>query len=166
MYTGRGRESTGRLTRYSVGTRRWWRTRRGGTGLADATGDVVQETFLRVYQRLWELHDPEKFVPWLRTIVRRVCLGELRSQYRAQRTPLGEVGEREEPPLAREDLYHVLRALPGEDREPLRLHYLLDLDTHTAARVMGVSGELSVCAFIARDFGPGRWPPPPTERRC
>lgn len=120
-------------------------------GLHGAVGDIIQETFVRVYQRLWELQDPARFAPWLRSIARRVCLGELRTRTRAQRDTGWEAERRRAAPVDRQALYDVLRRLPLEDREPLRLHYLLDLDTNAAARIMGIgTGTFRVRLHRAR----------------
>ncbi len=45
---------------------------------ADAE-DLAQETLLTAYQRLRELRDPDKFRPWIFSILRRKCLNQLHS---------------------------------------------------------------------------------------
>ena len=42
-------------------------------GDANQAADVVQEAFLRAWQRLRELQDERKFGPWLCTIVRNIA---------------------------------------------------------------------------------------------
>ena len=40
--------------------------------------EITQDTFLKVYQQLWTLRNPNRFGAWLHTIVRNCCLGYLR----------------------------------------------------------------------------------------
>ena len=52
--------------------------------------DIVQETFLQVYQRLETLEDPKLFPKWLYVIVNRRCIAWLRKN-RLQTEPLEEI---------------------------------------------------------------------------
>jgi DNA-directed RNA polymerase specialized sigma24 family protein len=109
--------------------------RRMGRGRVDGD-EVAQETFVRAYVGLGQLTEPGKFAPWLRTIARRVCIAERRRQERT--VPLDEetvaTGAGGDPALS-----EFLASLPAEEREPLHLHYVLGLDTESAAKAMGVS---------------------------
>lgn len=40
--------------------------------------EITQDTFLKVYQQLWKLRDPNRFAAWLYAIVRNCCLACLR----------------------------------------------------------------------------------------
>ena len=40
--------------------------------------EITQDTFLKVYQQLWTLRDPNRFGAWLHAIVRNCCLAYLR----------------------------------------------------------------------------------------
>ena len=40
--------------------------------------EITQDTFLKVYQQLWTLRNPNRFGAWLHTIVRNCCLAYLR----------------------------------------------------------------------------------------
>ena len=44
----------------------------GALGSGDRAGDVVQEAFVRAWERLGDLNDPERFGPWLCGIVRNL----------------------------------------------------------------------------------------------
>ena len=52
--------------------------------------DIVQETFLQVYQRLETLEDPKLFPKWLYVIVNRQCIAWLRKN-RLKTEPLEEI---------------------------------------------------------------------------
>src|SRR5258706_2439222 len=57
------------------------RSRLGPRGPVD---DMVQETFLRGYQALGSLDDPDKFGSWLYGIATRTCLDWLKAKERTQ----------------------------------------------------------------------------------
>ncbi|MCY9515316.1 RNA polymerase sigma factor [Paenibacillus apiarius] len=54
------------------------------TGDAETAEDIVQDALLQTLQKLSTLKEPDKFIPWLRTIVRNRALMELRSSARAR----------------------------------------------------------------------------------
>ena len=43
--------------------------------------DITQETFLRVYQKLSTLKDPNQFLGWLYVVTSRCCLAWLRKNH-------------------------------------------------------------------------------------
>jgi RNA polymerase sigma-70 factor (ECF subfamily) len=110
---------------------------------ADAAGDLVQDVFLRVYERRRQLHRPESFRSWLFAIGRNQCLSHLR-QTRG-RVPLDAAPEAmlaaEVAPdrlEAEEDLELVRRALAGlkiEYREVLILREYQDLSYREIAEI-------------------------------
>jgi RNA polymerase sigma-70 factor (ECF subfamily) len=53
-------------------------------GEANLAGDVTQEAFLRAWQRLEELNEPQRFAAWLGRIVRNLALDARRSRPRAE----------------------------------------------------------------------------------
>jgi RNA polymerase sigma factor (sigma-70 family) len=53
---------------------------------ADAE-DVFQDVFLRAYQRLDDLRDPDAVRPWLAQLTRRLCIDRLRASGREQPAP-------------------------------------------------------------------------------
>lgn len=52
------------------------------TRCSSTSADVVQEAYIRVWKRLGDLREPEKFVPWLAQTVRRLSTNALRSPSR------------------------------------------------------------------------------------
>lgn len=53
---------------------------------APAADDALQDTFVRVFQRISTLDEPEHLAGWIFGIARRVCLEHRRHQTRRQRT--------------------------------------------------------------------------------
>jgi RNA polymerase sigma factor (sigma-70 family) len=58
---------------------------------ADAE-DAFQEVFLRVFDRLGTLRDPEAFRPWIAQLTRRVCLDRLAAGRREEPSELEPAG--------------------------------------------------------------------------
>ena len=107
-------------------------------GLSASEGDVVQETFLRAYLNVGELRDPGKFASWLRAISRRVCMTEVRARERT--VPMeGHPAPTASGPTGHGELRQLLSCLGPDDREPLHLHYVLGLDTESAAKAIGLT---------------------------
>lgn len=59
-------------------------------GDASAAGDVVQEAFIRVWRRLGELDDPDRFGAWLARIVRNLATDQTRRTRRHESAALDE----------------------------------------------------------------------------
>ena len=117
--------------------------------------DIVQETFLQVYQRLETLEDPKLFPKWIYVIVNRRCIAWLRKN-RLQIQPLEETdiseieteaysryvaAEHEKATVdAQRDLVQKLLAkLKGSDREVITLHYFEDMTSAEIGTFLGVS---------------------------
>ncbi|MES9604982.1 SigE family RNA polymerase sigma factor [Actinomadura sp. NPDC000929] len=105
--------------------------------------DVVQHSFLGLYQRWGRLKDPGKALTYLRSSVLNNCRSVLR---RRGRRPLGA----QDPPaasaesrvLGREqgrEILDALRRLPHRQRETLVLRFVLDLSEEETAQIMRVS---------------------------
>jgi RNA polymerase sigma-70 factor (ECF subfamily) len=57
----------------------------------EAASDALQDTFVRVFQRIGSVEDPARLVGWVFGIARRVCLEQRRRESRrAQAAPLPE----------------------------------------------------------------------------
>ncbi|RMG45308.1 MAG: sigma-70 family RNA polymerase sigma factor [Acidobacteria bacterium] len=122
--------------------------------LADAD-DLVQETFLRAFDRLDRLEDPDRFGPWLFRILRNLLADRGR---RAGREVSGEEAAAEMPDtapgaeaelLAREAARAVREAIdaipPGRQREVFEMRYLEGLPVQEIARRLGVhTGTIKV----------------------
>ena len=117
--------------------------------------DIVQETFLQVYQRLETLEDPKLFPKWLYVIVNRRCIAWLRKN-RLQTQPLEEtdISEIETEAYsryiasehakttaeARRDLVKkLLTKLKESDREVITLHYFEEMTSSEIGTFLGVS---------------------------
>ena len=117
--------------------------------------DIVQETFLQVYQKLDTLEDPKLFPKWLYVIVNRRCIAWLRKN-RLQTQPLEEtdISEIETEAYsqhiaeeharttaeAQRDLVKKLLAkLKESDREIITLHYFEEMSSSEIGEFLGVS---------------------------
>ena len=117
--------------------------------------DIVQETFLQVYQKLETLEDPKLFPKWLYVIVNRRCIAWLRKN-RLQTEPLEEIdiseiekeaysryvaAEHEKATVdAQRDLVQKLLAkLKARDREVITLHYFEEMTSAEIGTFLGVS---------------------------
>jgi RNA polymerase sigma-70 factor (sigma-E family) len=126
--------------------------------------DVVQDSFIGLYQAAHRLTGPDKALAYLRTSVVNGCRSVHRSR-RAwfQRSSTGEpaVWSAESAVMAREDNRLALAAvarLPRRSREVLALRYYLDMPDPEIAETLGISrGTVSstasrALAVLARDL--------------
>ena len=119
--------------------------------------DITQDTFLKVYQRLHTLKDPNQFSGWLYVITANLCATWLRKK-RIQTQPLEDT----ETTMIQEDAYsqHVteersktaveaqrevvkklLAKLKESERTVMTLHYLGEMTVAEISRFLGVSGS-------------------------
>ena len=125
------------------------------TGDFQIAEDIVQETFLQVYQKLNTLEDPTQFTRWLHQIANRRCIAWLRKN-RVQTEPLEEtdISEIEAEAYsqyvvtehakttadAQRDLVEKLLAkLKERDREVITLHYFEEMSSPEIGKFLGVS---------------------------
>jgi RNA polymerase sigma-70 factor (ECF subfamily) len=111
--------------------------------LADAQ-DLAQDVFMRAYEKLDRLRDPERFGKWLVGIARLRCLEwrRQRSQSRTKHVGLSEVESVISDPSNDdriEQLREVITALPDKERLALHTFYLQDKSADNARRIMGLS---------------------------
>ena len=117
--------------------------------------DIMQETFLQVYQKLETLDDPALFSQWLYTIANHLCIAWFRKN-RLQTEPLEEVyisGIETEPysryvasehakiaAEAQRDLVEkLLTKLKESDRKIITLHYFEEMTSSEIGEFLGVS---------------------------
>ncbi len=117
--------------------------------------DIVQETFLQVYQKLDTLEDPTQFTGWLHQIANRLCIAQFRKN-RIQTEPLEEtdiseieteaysryvVAEQTKTTVdAQRDLVEKLLAkLKERDRTVITLHYFEEMSSPEIGELLGVS---------------------------
>ena len=105
--------------------------------------DLIQETWVAIYQGLPELLDPSKFRAWAFRIARDRIYRTWRKRRFTPR-PIEELSENELPatedppePACREELQLGLKALTPEHREALLLRYFEDLSYEEISRVTG-----------------------------
>jgi RNA polymerase sigma-70 factor (ECF subfamily) len=111
--------------------------------------DAAQETFLRAFQGIGTLRDPEKFGKWLAGIAYRVSRGFLREGKKAEapfQPGLPEslavlVKEGADADL-KQKVIDVANGLPDESRALLALKYLEGLSYAEIAETMEISPEL------------------------
>ncbi len=116
-------------------------------GDADGARDLVQDVFLRIWERRGQLHRPDSFRSWLFAVARNRCLSRLRGG-RAQVAldeappaalavaPAPDAREREQE-LAQ--LQRALASLGVEHREVLVLREYQELSYREIAEVVGAS---------------------------
>lgn len=135
------------------------RLRRVAAGMLTDTNrvdDVLQEAYLRAYQRL-----PRRFAneaheaAWLHQVVFRCCLDELRRIERRREEPRGEMDETvrfiEAGDGVRQDILRAFGRLHAVDRAAVLAVDVLGLDYGTAAAISGVPrGTLAYRLSMAR----------------
>lgn len=111
--------------------------------LADAQ-DLAQDVFLRAYERLSSLRQPDSFSRWLVGIARLRCREWRRQRRREQRkqqanqeaVPAASVWQNDDP---LEALRHQVAQLPEKERLALHAFYLRGESAEEARRIMGLS---------------------------
>lgn len=145
------------------------------SGDRQEAGDLAQEVFLRVHERLGSFRGESRFSTWLYTVTRSVAINRGVAARRRQADPLDEEGAPEpvEPSPGADEvvekgqILRELRAAMERDLEPMEakvlyLHYvdgltlpaitdLLELDNKSGAKAYIVSGGRK----LKRRFG--RW---------
>ena len=112
--------------------------------------DVVQEVFIRAYQKLNTLREPGNFAGWLYVITVNCCRMHLRGRYRKRgRTiPLDQVSQKQWSSLSlrrhideerRKLVRDAVAELPEADRTVITLHYMGGMSCKEIARFMGTS---------------------------
>ena len=116
--------------------------------------DIVQETFLQVYQKLETLEDPTQFTRWLHQIANRRCIARLRKNS-VQTEPLEEtdISEIETEAYSRyvaaehtkttaeaqrELVKKLLAELKENDREVITLYYFEEMTSSEIGEFLGV----------------------------
>ncbi|MDR7384513.1 RNA polymerase sigma factor [Promicromonospora iranensis] len=116
---------------------------------AERADDVAQEAWIAVVRALPRLREPDRFAPWLFTIVRRATLNRMRRQYADRHDLVGDFESDVDRPhdgirdpvdglMDRAEMVARLAGIPVLEREVLVLHYLEDLSVEDCAQVCGV----------------------------
>lgn len=103
-----------------------------GLGLDhDASLDIVQDAFVKAFDRLGECREGASFRPWLFRICRNLCFDELRNVRRRTTVPMSDLESAdaiEDPRVATDDLTLTLRAALDRVPADLRDAFLLKHD--------------------------------------
>ena len=116
-------------------------------GDRETAHDIVQEALLRAFRSLRSLREPDRFGPWLNTIVRRLCQQwfrggrhrELTNWAPLPGTPTVIWGGSPEPQTeVVERVRAALSVLSQRERRVLILHYIQGLSCEEIARSLGI----------------------------
>ncbi|HZZ43769.1 MAG TPA: sigma-70 family RNA polymerase sigma factor [Tepidisphaeraceae bacterium] len=122
-------------------------------GDAPSAGDAVQESFIKAWQRLPELKEPDRFVPWFAQIVRNTALDARRRRpAAAEELDTLSLGFHHNPTAALEEsetrdrIDTALRQLDEITRSAVVLRYYDNL----SSRAIGAILEISPAAVDTR----------------
>jgi RNA polymerase sigma-70 factor (ECF subfamily) len=107
------------------------------------TEDLVQETFLKAWEAIRDLKQPEAFRGWLLTIARRLAWRQSEVAGRSEELPL--VPDRTapvdaaDPEEAREEVQKALARLPERYRVPVTLHFLNGMEYGAIEKSTGLA---------------------------
>jgi RNA polymerase sigma-70 factor (ECF subfamily) len=120
---------------------------------SDIAEDVAQETFLRAFRFLHTYDPSRKFLTWLYTIARNICIDKHRERWRKERVSIDDVP----PSLLRFDspeadplltverkeeaqiMHNAIESLSEKYRTPIILCYLQGLSYQEISDVLGLS---------------------------
>jgi len=115
------------------------------TGDLSGAQDLAQEVFLRAYEKLNTVEQPDRFGAWLVSITRNVCREYRRGRFRDRHRLVGLAPEQAETNTFLQQDGHVeqLKEAMGRltERERLALHvyYLQDQDAKRSQEILGIS---------------------------
>lgn len=117
------------------------------------TEDLVQDTFLKAWESLKDLKQPEAFKGWLLTIARRLAWRQ--SEISGRERPMPEFPERPapldlaDPDEARDEVQKALARLPERYRIPVTLHFLNGMEYGAIEKSTGLANG-SLRGLVAR----------------
>jgi RNA polymerase sigma-70 factor (ECF subfamily) len=140
---------------------------------AEDARDLAQDVFIKSYDQLQALKDPEKFGPWLSRIAARLAIDRLRVQKKSISLPeLGPVeetlshnpgsapmtmGEKEKLSFRLNQIGRLITQLPDYYRVAFILKYMEGLSNKEIARFLGVPvSTVEGRLHKAREFLRGR----------
>jgi len=106
--------------------------------------DAVQDGFIKAWRGLPTLRDPDRFEAWLRSLVARSCIDQLRRRGRrpieVELTPIDgpSIGDTSASFADRELLDEILRRLPPDWRAVVVLRYYFDLTLPEIAQALRI----------------------------
>jgi len=108
--------------------------------------DVMQDTFLKLYQSERRFEDDEKLKAWLIRVTINKCKSMFRSPFRKRRTELPEYewenmigeGDIENDIVIKHTVYSAVMELPVKYRVVVYLYYYEDYSIKETAEIIGV----------------------------
>jgi len=107
------------------------------------TEDLVQETFLKAWESLGDLKQPEAFRGWLLTIARRLAWRQ--SEIAGRTDAMPDLPEKpapvdvSDPEEARDEVQKALARLPERYRVPVTLHFLNGMEYGAIEKSTGLA---------------------------
>ena len=117
------------------------------------TEDLVQETFLKAWESLKDLKQPEAFRGWLLTIARRLAWRQ--AEVAGRTDSMAELPEKAapvdvaDPDEARDEVQKALARLPERYRVPVTLHFLNGMEYGAIEKSTGLANG-SLRGLVAR----------------
>lgn len=117
------------------------------------TEDVVQDAFLKAWEAIRDLKQPEAFRGWLLTIARRLSWRQ--AELSGRSTPMPDVPEPPapvdvaDPEEARDEVQRALARLPERYRVPVTLHFLNGMEYGAIEKSTGLANG-SLRGLVAR----------------
>ena len=117
------------------------------------TEDLVQDTFLKAWEAIKDLKQPEAFRGWLLTIARRLAWRQSEVAGRSEELPT--MADRPmpvdaaDPEEAREEVQRALARLPERYRVPVTLHFLNGMEYVAIEKATGLANG-SLRGLVAR----------------
>lgn len=118
---------------------------RDTTGDYSQAQDLAQEVFIRAYEKLNTLKEPEKFGGWLVSISRNICREFRRGKFRDRHVLVGldppepDVQDNNKETDQLSDLHEALGQLNEKERMALQIYYLEDQDAKRTQELLGIS---------------------------
>jgi RNA polymerase sigma-70 factor, ECF subfamily len=105
------------------------------------TDDLVQMTLLSVHTKRHTYDPAQPFMPWLCAVARHKLIDHVRKSQRHVMIELDDnlADDHLEPSLAARDLAALMKHLPPQQAEVLRLHKLNELSVEDVASLTGLS---------------------------
>lgn len=121
------------------------------TSNRDDANDMLQDGFVRVFEKIGTLRDPQKLRSWVYNIMVNVCIQHFR---RSRNTVLQEMDafvdeEDEELPYTMEDIVEAMQAVTAAQRMAFNLCCVEELPMDKAASIMRCS-EVNVRALLCK----------------
>jgi len=140
IQSGQKKEFQQLINRYEKGCRMFFWHRCANN--IEISRDLAQEVFIRVYQNIASLKQPEGFRAWFFTICRNVLIDYQRREKCEQRTRSIAASSASCSPAhiaeSRQNVQNALNSLPENQKEVIELKYFWDLTLEEVARTLEI----------------------------